>query len=671
MATGSPLPPAEVSKREGAVRRYDWLHNDDTAVADWVAIQNARSIEHLNGLDHTSSFRRNLAEILGAEIRQRPVVRGERSFQLRRGRNEQQFSLWVSDKAGERILIDAATIGNPTDSITEFTPSPNGDTVAWAISSGGGDWMLGRFRNTDSGTDATDELDGIKWPAFAWLDDERVAYMSWGRPVEGQELLARNNDASVRLHTLGQLQSADSELFRPSVPAWSLPAVSADKKWITVQVSDGTTPAHVYRQPITLPGEWETVVSGAGPDAVIAVHHDETLVLSFVHNAAGSIVGYTTGTEPRVIYSAPESAPIDDAQVVGDHLIVLSHPLENSVLRIQRLTVSGAVTPDSSLELPLALGTSVHSFGAGKHDATVVLDLEQIGGERRIVELPLDANVETLIGALSEGTSEWVTTLVELPSRDGTLVPMRIVHAAGHTVDATAKVFLSVYGGYSVPFLASGYDSWHLAWLRAGGVLAYAGVRGGTERGESWHLAATRHQKQNGVDDLVACIEWFEKNGWSTSRSVAINGMSNGGMMVSIALTQSPEAIGAAIPEVPVADMLNFHRYTVGHGWIREFGDPDNADDRAVLTAYSPLHNVRADVIYPPTLILTADKDDRVPPGPHAYKLAAALLDVASARDNIFLRVEANAGHAVGRSLRAKVEERAAVLAFAAASLEL
>lgn len=671
MTPGSPLTPAEVSQREDSVRRYDWLHNDDDAVAAWVAAQNERSRARLDELEQTEAFRTELQHILGAEVRQLPVVRGGRTFQLRRGENEQQFSLWVSDDAGERILIGADSIGSANDSITEFAPSPDGNTVAWAVSAGGADWMIARFRNSDSGADAADALSGIKWPSFAWLDNERVAYMSWGSPVSGQELLARNNDSSVRLHTLGTEQSEDAELFRPSQAAWSLPSVSADKKWITVQVNDGTVPAHIYRKPTTLTEEWETVVSGAGPDGIIAVHDDESLVLSFALNSAGDIVAHRTGAEPRVIYAAHEHAPVADAEVIGDRLVVLSHALDGSLLHVQRLTPAGSEAADSALELAISLGTTVHGFGGGADDASILLDLEETGGERRVVELPLDADSETLTGLLAAGEQAWVTTLVELPSTDGTLVPMRIVHAADRTPDGTAKVFLSVYGGYGVPYLPSAYDAWHLAWLRAGGVLAYAGIRGGSERGEAWHVAATRHQKQNGVDDLVSCIEWFEKSGWSTARSVAINGMSNGGMMVSIALTQSPGSIGAAIPEVPVVDMLNFHRYTVGHGWIREFGDPDVAEDRAALTAYSPLHNVRDGVEYPPTLVLTADKDDRVPPGPHAYKLAAALLDVPAARDRVFLRVEADAGHGSGRSVQAKVEERSAVLAFAAASLGL
>lgn len=669
MSAGTPLTPAEVSAREDAARRYRWLQNDDAAVADWVAVQNARTEKRLAELQHLEGFRDELTEILGAEVRQLPVVRGNRRFQLRRGAQEQQFSLWVSDDKGERILIDATTIGSAQDSIAEFCPSPDGLTVAWAMSSGGADWMIGRFRNTTTGLDSDDILQGMKWPAFAWLDNERIAYMSWGRPVEGQELLARNDDASVRLHALGTPQRDDAEIYRPSTAAWSIPAVSEDRKWITVQVNDGTTPAHVYRQPTTLPGEWETVVTGAGPDGAITVFNDETLVLSFAKNPSGSVDAYAADANVRTIYSAPESAPIADAQVVGEHLVVLSHPLDGSILRIQKLTADGS--EGSHLEVPIALGSFVHDFGGGEDGASILLDLEQTGGGRRVVELPIAADVDTLTAMLSVNADEWATTLVELPSKDGTLVPMRIVHAAGRTPDGGAKVFLSVYGGYGLPYLAVGYEAWHLAWLRAGGVLAYAGVRGGSERGEAWHIAAIRHQKQNGVDDLVSCIEWFAKNGWSTARSVAINGMSNGGMMVSIALTQSPDSIGAAIPEVPVADMLNFHRYTVGHGWIREFGDPDVAEDRAVLAAYSPLHNVRDDVSYPPTLVLTADKDDRVPPGPHAYKLAAALLDVPHARDGVFLRVEADAGHGVGRSLRAKVEERGAVLAFAADALGL
>jgi prolyl oligopeptidase len=176
---------------------------------------------------------------------------------------------------------------------------------------------------------------------------------------------------------------------------------------------------------------------------------------------------------------------------------------------------------------------------------------------------------------------------------------MRVVRAAGAEPAGTAKVFLSVYGGYGVPYVSTSYESWQRAWLEAGGVLAYAGVRGGSEYGEQWHQAGTRHNKQRGIDDLIACVSWFEENGWSEPKSVVINGMSNGGLMVSTVIVQRPELLGGAVPEVAVIDMLNFHKYTAAHGWIREYGDPENPEDRAMLASYSPLHNV-ADVEYPP-----------------------------------------------------------------------
>ncbi|MGF3052909.1 prolyl oligopeptidase family serine peptidase [Microbacterium sp. YY-03] len=665
MSSRTVLTGAEIEARVADAAKYDWLHADDEIVARWVDDQDGRARAYLDTLPQLSSFREDLTTHLNVEVRQLPVVRGHRQFQLRRRAGEQQFSLWVSDGTTERVLIDSSTIGSEQDSIAEFSPSPDGSTVAWTVSTGGADWMIGRFRDAETGVDAPDELVGIKWPAFAWLDDARVAYMSWGDATAGEELTAINQDASVRLHTLGQPQTDDREIYRPTSASWCFPAVSADRQWITIQQSDGTTPAHVYRKPATLEGGWETVVTGPGPDAVIAVHNDETLILSFRENPAGTVSALTPGAEPRLIFAADDAAPIADAKVVGERLVLLELPLAGSVLRFVPLSDAAA-----EVVVPFAAGTRVMDFGAGSDDASVLVDIEPIGGERRTVELPFSSPVAEL-SDIAAGGSEWVTRIVEATSADGTRVPMKVVHAPGFIPDGNAKVFLSVYGGYAVPYLATGYDAWHVAWLRAGGVLAYAGVRGGSDLGEAWHAAAKREGKQKGGDDLVACAEWFTENGWSGARAVAINGMSNGGMMVSIALTQSPHVLGAAIPEVPVVDMLNFHRYTVGHGWVFEFGNPDVAEDRAFLAAYSPLHNVRADVDYPPTLIVTADKDDRVPPGPHAYKLAAALADVPSVRDRVFLRVEPDAGHAAGRSMTAKIEERAAVLAFAAASLAL
>lgn len=657
------------------MRRYDWLATPGTEVDAWVHDHNARSAEFLTSLPQLRQFQSELTDILSVETRSLPIVRGTRSFQLRRAADEQQPSLWVSDESGERCLVNAIELGDPNNSITEFAPSPDGSTVAWAMSTGGADWMIARFRDVETGVDADDLIDSIKWPQFAWLDNDAVAYMSWGRPPSGQELLAMNSDSAVRLHRLGTPHHSDEVLYRPGKAAWVLPTVSADAQSLLIQELDGTVPAKILRRAITLDTEWESVVDGTGPDELIDVFQTKTLVLSFATHAAGEIHAYSSGEPRSLVYRADETRPLARVLQGGHRLIMLSQTVDGSVV-----TVLDLVTNETTA-LPVAAHTVVHNIGVDDTGDLLFLDAEDIGGERSIRTLPLHEKplhekplhekTEPTAHAPSTSPLELDIRTVFAKSADGTAVPMRVIRAAGAEPEQSARVFLSVYGGYGVPYVSTGYEAWHRAWLAAGGVLAYAGVRGGSEYGETWHQAAVGHNKQVGIDDLIACVAWFDESGWAAPRSVVLNGMSNGGLMVGTVLTQRPDLLGAAVPEVAVVDMLNFHRYTAAHGWIREYGDPDVADDRGMLAAYSPLHNITDSADYPPTLVLTADKDDRVPPGPHSYKLAAALLDTPSGRDTTFLRVASDAGHGSGRSLLEKVTERSAVLAFAAHAVRM
>lgn len=674
------LTPSAIAAKEAAVKMHDWLARTGPDVDAWVELQTVRSQTYLKTIPAMEHFHADVLRIVDAGHRTAPTVCAGKSFDLRRQPGEQQSSLWVSDETGERCLVAASEFDAISDAITEFSPSPDAHTVVWALSHGGADWMVARFRDTATGRDLGDVIDGIKWPHFAWLDNETVAYLSWGRPPAGQELTAMNSGSSIRLHRLGTPQDQDVVLYRPEHVAWVLPSVSTDRKWLVVGESDGTVPAKIYRQlaaTATADG-WETVLDGHGHDEYIDVYDDETLVLSFRESSAGQVVGYRTGGAPRVIHEAADLT-LDRAHLVGNRLVLLGNTLTDSVVHLLDLD-NGDLT-----QVDLPRDAVLHDLTVDTGDEAVFIDLEQIGGPRRVARYSVadvlqgkTAQDRPVAGATTDaperaGTpaSAWQVSTVDVSSADGTIVPMRVIRAAGAVPAGDAKVFLSVYGGYGVPYLASSYDSWHEAWLRAGGVLAYAGVRGGSEYGQAWHEAGIRHNKQRGIDDLIACIEWFEKAGWSGPRSVVINGMSNGGLMVGAALTQRPDLLGGAVPEVAVVDMLNFHRYTAAHGWIREYGDPEVAEDRAMLAAYSPLHNISRKVKYPPTLILTADKDDRVPPGPHSYKLAAELQETVGGREGTYLRVAYDAGHATGRSVLEKVAERSAVLAFAAHALGL
>lgn len=645
---------------EAVARKYDWLNRPSPDVEAWIDAENLRSEAHLERIEGMARIRADLTEILGVENRSLPKTAGGRTFQLRRRPGEEQHSLWVSDDVGERILVSSAELGSITDSIATFSPSPDGAYIVWTASSGGADWQLARIRMVDSGEDIGDELTGMKWPDLAWIDNTSFAYMSWAVPPAGEELTAPNSGATVRVHRLGTDQAADQLIYAPNETTWVIPSVSEDRKWLLLQQLKGIVPATVYRRrlPLDPAGEWETVLDEGGPDTLLGVYRGQTLLLSFRTHSAGRLLA--VGMGERMLFEAPDDEPLSDACQLGPVCVLVARTFSGTYLTVVSLE-------DGQVRQRVALPESrvVHAIDA-LDGRELAIDLEVIGGARTIERTDLDG----LATLAARAEAPLCVETVWATSADGTRVPMRIVRQHGAEPRGDARVLLSVYGGYAIPFLTNGYSSWHLAWVRSGGVLAYAGVRGGGEFGESWHQAARRERKQRGIEDLIACAEWFERSGWSGARQVAINGMSNGGLMTSAALAQQPELFGAVVTEVPVADMVNFHRYTAAHGWIAEFGDPEDPTDYEFLRAYSPLHNICADRRYAPTLVLTADQDDRVPPGPHAYPLAAALRETVDGDQRVFLRVTRNAGHATGRSFNDIVAERSAVLGFSAWGIE-
>jgi prolyl oligopeptidase len=259
------------------------------------------------------------------------------------------------------------------------------------------------------------------------------------------------------------------------------------------------------------------------------------------------------------------------------------------------------------------------------------------------------------------------TRQVFYPSKDGTKIPMFISHRKGLKLDGANPTLLYGYGGFSVAIRPS-FSVLYLAWMEMGGVVAVANLRGGSEYGEAWHDAGRLDKKQNVFDDFIAAGEWLIASKYTSNKKLAIRGGSNGGLLVGATLNQRPDLFGAAIPAVGVMDMLRFHKFTIGSAWTSDYGSPDNPKDFAVLRKYSPVHNIRPGTQYPPTLIITADHDDRVVPL-HSFKYAAELQHAQEGKAPILIRIEPSAGHGAGKPTAKIIEEQTDVLSFLRQSL--
>ncbi|EWT06519.1 hypothetical protein N864_20695 [Intrasporangium chromatireducens Q5-1] len=663
---------ASIDLREAALASYAWLERQDSPeVAAWAAAHDAACRAYLDGLASHEPFRDRLQQILSVEQRWLPESRAGVRVEYRQGAGEQRPSLWVTDAAGERCIVDSTRIDEDgLAAVAAASLSPDGSLLAWGTARAGVDWVTVRFRDIRTGADRSDVLTGIKWAEFSWLGTDAIAYLALADPAADEDLLSLNGEPRIKIHRFGQPQVEDEVIFEPTDAIWALPHTSGDGRWLVVEEQVGIVPARLHVRAVDAEGPWHTVVDGLGPIHFLAMVGDELVCLDFREAPNGQVVAIDRrdGAERIIVPQGPTAIDRYGAQLAGEMVVTIRHGIEGS-------TVEATPLAGGSARVVLQTNQAVVRDLATVEDEPVVyLEVERCDSRPgvEIVRHDLHAEMSEVVhDTLIPSAGEVVVETVHATSADGTRVPMRIIRAAGAAPQGTAKVLLSVYGGYSVPFLVTGYAPWHRPWLEAGGVLAYAGIRGGGEFGEQWHLAATKTHKQRGIDDLIACAAWFEEQGWSAPRSVALNGMSNGGLMVGTVLTQRPDLLGAALPEVGVFDMLRFHLFTAGHGWVREFGSVEVPEERAALEAYSPLHRIASSAPYPPTLVLTADRDDRVPPGPHSYPFFAALADAQSGDGAVLMRVAHNAGHAAGRTLAERIDERAAVLAFAAEALAL
>lgn len=649
---------------------FRWLEDQtDLEVRDWVETQNDFTKTFLDGTGIRAESRRRMSATLNREERTKPTIVGGKRFELRKQANQEQYSLWVINAGAEVLLIDANTL-DPAGkvAITDFFPSPDGTMVAWARAERGSDWMVVSVRDVATGEDRIDKLEWIKWAQAAWLPDSSgFYYLGFDVPAAGDELLSANSGQQIRFHKIGTSQKTDPAVYAKPGAQWLTCHLDADGKYLNVVSIDGTTPTHIASLDLGKPLEgFRTVVAGEEKVTFLACQGDELFYASFAENPEGRILRLKLDDAVATPVEVPLSPGFVEAEssIVTKNFLVTSYSSCSPQKLVRTHLETGAITP---IELPEHATVSSLVAVPGTDTVLAMVSSWTVGGglwsidvgtgdKTRLFTSPNDA----------ERKVEWLETA----SADGTQVPLALI---GMSVEKSEPrpTLLVAYGGYGVDFLSFGLEDWHQVWLDAGGYIALAGIRGGAEFGEDWHRGAMRADKQRGFDDFLACAEFLIDEGWTTAEQLGINGMSNGGLLMGVAMTQRPDLFGAVVAEVGVMDMLRFHQYTVGAGWIREFGNPDEPEDFAYIHAYSPLHQLKKDVSYPATLVVTGDHDDRVPPGVHSYKFTARLQQVHKGNEPILLRVQPDSGHGTGKSTSARIEERADITAFLAHQLGL
>ncbi len=591
---------------------------DASATQQWIASEAALTGRFLAAIPERAFIHRRLTELWNYERFGLPRRVGKQYVYTKNSGLQNQGVVYVAASLSGTadVLIDPNALSTDgTIALTGMSFSEDGRYLAYATSASGSDWLTWRIRDVATRSDLDDEIRWSKFSGAGWLHDgSGFFYSRYAEPDESTEFKGENYDQKVYFHRIGNQQSADVLVYeRPDHPNWNLGAfVTDDGDWLIVQASQGTDPNNrLFVRDLRVPDS-EIVPLLAEGDASYsyAGNNGDTFYFLTTKDAPRGRVARMSVRAPELIELVPESADsLEGATLFGEQLILAYLRDAHSVVR--RVAADGR--PIGELTLP-GLGTA-SGFGGKQTDTETFYAFTSYTTPASVYRLDLITGESTLVFApqVRFDPNAFESEQVFYTSKDGTRIPMIITRKAGAPRSAGTPMLLSGYGGFNISLTPS-FSPSTLVWLELGGAFAVANLRGGGEYGEEWHLAGTKERKQNVFDDFIAGAEFLIAKGYTSTPKLAIYGGSNGGLLVGASITQRPELFGAAIAAVGVMDMLRFQKFTIGWAWTSDYGSSDDPEAFEYLRAYSPLHNIKPGTAYPPTLIVTADHDDRVFP---------------------------------------------------------
>ncbi len=656
---------------------YRWLELPHTneEVAAWIEEQNKLSFSFLATIPERKAIRERLNELWNYPKQTAPFKKGNKYFETRNSGLQNQNVLFVMDRLGKegKVLLDPNTLSEDgTAALRLISVSPDGKYLAYAVSQSGSDWQHWKIRNTETLEDLDETLEWSKFGSATWLPDSSgFYYPRYAVQAEAEVLLKENTQQTLYLHLLDTSQEADTLLYEnPSEPKW-MPSVafSSDDAYLILTIRQNTLPINLVY-----------VKKAGSSEAFKPIIDSFEASYSFVGNKANEFYFLTTHEASRgklialnidkpskknwqVLIAESEDTLQDCRFVKGEFIALYLHHASHV---LKRFTLSGEFKQEVTLP---TLG-SILELNTKTQDTEVFYSFTSFLYPTLSFKLELNTGTTTQLSSSSVDfrAEDFVTTQVFATSKDGTKVPLFLVHKKDLKLDKQNPTLLYGYGGFNIS-LSPSFSISRLAWLELGGVLAVANLRGGGEYGGDWHKAGTVHNKQNVFDDFIACAEKLIADGFTSPKKLAIQGGSNGGLLVGAAMTQRPELFAAALPAVGVMDMLRFHKFTIGWAWVGDFGSSEDPEQFETILKYSPLHNLRA-ADYPATLVTTGDHDDRVVPA-HSFKFAATLQEANTGQNPMLIRIQTKAGHGAGKPTSMLIEEQADLWGFLVKILDI
>lgn len=655
---------------------YRWLEDPDSGETKaWSEYQNNLSHEYFKKIATREDYEKGLTKIWGYTETNVPTRKNNYLFYTKKDGLENQPKLYIENDSGEsKVVIDPNKFSdNGTIALTNYSISKDCNLIAYATSVNGSDWQEIRFRNLHTGEDLEDVIKWCRFTNIVWSKEDKGVY--YGRFPEPGTVNPEDSSNYNRIywHKVGTPQEDDLLIYEePENKEFGFyPHVTEDEKYITLHVGHGTsTKNRFYYKEIDREGQFIKLLNEGDAQYNFIANNGTKFYFKTDYKASrGRVIEIDINNPSKDNWRelVPEANDSINSVSYINHSFVINY-MEDAKHKIKVYKENGDF--DQDIKLPM-IG-SVTQITGKANMTQMYIGVSSFLSPESVYLYDFESGE---LKAISESkinydASNYETNQVFFTSKDGTRIPMFLVHKKGLVLDGNNPVLLYGYGGFNAsitPF----FNPAILPWLEVGGIYAVVNLRGGSEYGDEWHRAGMLEKKQNVFDDFIGAAEWLIKNNYTKSEKLAIMGRSNGGLLVSACMVQRPELYGAVICNVPVTDMLRYHKFTVGRYWIPEYGNGESDPEHfKFLYAYSPLHNVKKGIKYPPILIATADTDDRVVPA-HAKKLTATLLEATEGGSTVLLRLEKGAGHGFGKPTSKLIAEWADFFAFLTKELNI
>ncbi len=656
---------------------FRWLENSDSdETKKWIEEQNSITQQYLKDVTQKESIKKRLTELWDFPKYQVPVKKGKYYFFLKNNGLQNQYVLYFQElkEKEPKVLIDPNVLDpNGTTTISSFTASENGKYLAYALSKNGSDKQEIHIRDIENNADLSEVIQHCRFTSVAFTHDNKGFYYN-RYPAAGT--VPKEDEhyyAKVYWHELNTSQDKDVLVYEDNSnkDLGFAPIITDDGKYLLLYIWHGTSAKNrLYYKEVKSKKPFVKLFDAEDAEYDFIYNVGKTFYIKTDLNAPkGKMIAVDLSKpEPKFFKDiiTEQEDVISQAMVINKQLIVSYLKDAHHLLKVYQLNGK----PVREITLP-TLGT-LSGISGVHNESEMFYGFTSFLYPPSVFRYDLKTNVSSIFQQpnISFNINDYQTEQVFYQSKDNTKVPMFLTYKKGLEKNGDNPTLLYGYGGFKIN-ITPAFSVARLIWLEKGGIFVVANLRGGNEYGEEWHKKGMLENKQNVFNDFISAAEYLIENKFTNSKKLAINGGSNGGLLVAAALVQRPDLFGAAVSQVPVIDMLRYHKFTVGRYWIPEYGNAEeNIEQFKYLYAYSPLHNVKTAVEYPATLVVTADHDDRVDPA-HSRKFVATLQNAYSGKNPILLRFDVNAGHGGGKPTNKIIDESVDIYSFLFKALEI